>query len=224
MTILRHSFRTVLLLLPCWFGACTTSGGAADLATNGELYVDVPFTTKAPGDRQAFVAPVADARGRQAPPQSNRGFPIVYGNDSVWDRPVPEMVAEVLHRQIAGSKLFAGLDDAPGPATILVLPTIVSFQAGAVQSVSGCSSFADVGLRLQVFGPAGANGARALLLDEVFADRQATEVAMSPINPYRLVGGALRVSIGKALVGIDGSNAGRSQVPLDVAAPPVPVK
>lgn len=218
------SFPRPAALAALVFGAalaagCSTASHVADLARNDELYHDVPFTTKAPGDRPAFVAPLVDARSQEPLPTQSRGFPITYGNDQVWERPVVEMVGEVLQRQLEASQLFPEVTAAAAPTTLVVVPSLVSFLSGAAEAIAGSSSFAEVGLRLQVFGPADGNGKRALLHDAVYGNRQATEAGLSPISPYRLLGRALQVSVGKALAGLDGSNVARSNVPLGVAVP-----
>lgn len=203
-------------------GACATDDQRVDFARNELLYVDVPFQTKAPGDRAVFVAPLVDARKGLNLPQQDRGFPITYGNDQVWERPVPEMVGEVLQRQLQKSGLFTQVTPTASPESLVIAPSLVSFLTGAAESMSGSSSFAEVGLKLQVFGPADAAGKRSVLFEDVFANRQMSEVELKPVSPYRLVGRALQVSVRKALTGLDGSNVGRSHVPLAVAQPEAP--
>lgn len=127
------------------------------------------------------------------------------------------MVGEVLARQFAASGLFPQVLDALKPDALLVKPAIVTFLAGAAESIAGSRSFAEVGVELTVYGPADAAGKRQLLLQTVYANRQASEVGIKPISPYRLLGRALQVSVGKALVGLDGSNVSRSNVPIEVA-------
>lgn len=218
MTSLRPVACAALLAIAL-FPACSTTNDAVDLARNERLYADVPFTTKAPGDRPVFVAPVADARTAQDLPTQERGFPIAYGNDEVWERPVAEMVGEVLQRQFQQSGLFTAVLDAPRPDALVVKPSIVTFLAGAAESIAGSRSFAEVGVELQVFGPADAAGKRQLLLQAVYGNRQASDVSIKPVSPYRLIGRALQVSVGKVLTGLDGSNVSRSQVPIEVALP-----
>jgi hypothetical protein len=190
----------------------------ADFATNEVLYTDVPFATKAPGDRGLFVAPVVDARDLTVLPTNEHGFPIVYGTDDFWERPVREMLAEVLRRQLTDSELFGRVVDQAEPSALLLKPTLVTFTLGATEAMSGRRSFAEVGLRLQVLGPADGSGQRAVVLDQVYGSRQVSELELNPVNPYRLVGRALQQSMTKVLGGLDGSNVGRSNVPLEAAA------
>jgi len=200
-------------------GACATSSQSVDLANNDQLYKDVPFATKAPGDRAVFVAPLVDGRVGKDLPTQERGFPITYGDDQVWERPVPVMVGEVLQRQLQSSGLFTEVAATASPQALVLKPTLVSFLTGAAESMAGSSSFAEVGLRLQVFGPADATGKRAVLFEDLYANRQMTEVALNPVSPYRLIGRALHISVGKALAGLDGSNVSRSNVPIEVVEP-----
>ncbi|MBL9079929.1 MAG: hypothetical protein JNL08_20715 [Planctomycetes bacterium] len=210
----------VLSLSSCLLAAACGSlpNHTADFATNPVLYVDVPFTTQAPGDRDVFVAPIQDARDEAALPQHERGFPIVYGADGFWERPVREMLADVLVRQIADSKLFGRVVDQPAPTTLLIRPTLQNFTTGTREAMAGRRSFAEVSLRLEVLGPARADGGRDVLLDRVYGSRQVSELELNPPSPYRLIGRALQQSMQQLLAGLDGHNLGRSAVPLAVPA------
>lgn len=204
--------------------ACAIPNETADFATNELLYVDVPFATKSPGDREVFVAPVADARDKTVLPTQDRGFPISYGTDDFWERPINEMMADVLHRQIAESQLFAKVVDKPTPQALVIKPTLVAFTTGATEAISGSRSFAEVGLKLQVYGPADAQGTRPALLEQTFGNRQLSALEVSPVSPYRLIGRALQLSMQKLLAGLDGSNVSRSNVPTndDLGIPAAP--
>lgn len=214
--------RVVSLVLVSLVAGCMTPNHTADFATNDLLYADVPFATKAPGDRGLFVAPVVDARDQEVLPVSDRGFPIVYGGDDFWERPVREMLAEVLQRQLADSQLFGHLVDRAEPSSLVMKPTLTMFTLGATEAMSGRRSFAEVALRLEVLGPADADGHRAVVLDQTYGSRQLSELELNPVNPYRLVGRALQQSMVKVLGGLDGSNIGRSDVPLAAAASATP--
>lgn len=216
---MKRSSRTRLpLLLALGLAACQAPNHVADLAHNDALYVDVPFVSKAPGDRTACLLPVADAR-TAALPATDKGFPITYGADDFWDRPVGEMVADVLRRQLAQSRLFAAVAQEARADAVLVQPTLVSFAAGSVEAIMGSSSFADVGLRVVVMGPASADGERPVWHDRVYQSRQTTPAEVNPVHPFRLVGRALQVAMRGALAGLDGSNVGRSGAPV-VGMPP----
>lgn len=211
---MKRSPRTRLpLLLALGLAACQAPNHVADLAHNDALYVDVPFVSRSPGDRVACLLPVADAR-TGALPATDRGFPITYGAEEFWERPVGEMVADVLRRQIEASRLFAAVAPEARPDAVLVQPTLVSFAAGSVEAIMGSSSFADVGLRVVVLGPTGADGERPVWHDRVYQSRQTTPAEVNPVHPFRLVGRALQVAMQKALAGLDGSNVGRSGVPV----------
>ncbi len=215
----------LLLVLP--FGGCQTIDTTSDLAKNQLLYTDVAFQTKVPGDRAVFVAPLKDARTMDGLPTMDRGFPIVYGGEEFWERPATEMIYDVLHRQLASSGLFTSIADQATNETLVVVPQLVSFLVGAIDGAAGTRSFAEVGLRLTVFGAADAQGKRAVLHDATYANRQATDLEMSPVSPYRLVGRALQVSMTKALTGLDGSNVSRSHVPIltdEFAVPAAPAE
>jgi len=214
--------RRVLLLLSLWLAAaCQTPNDSADFASNDALYADVPYVTRSPGDRTVFVAPVVDQRAqrKQPLPTQHRGFPINYANEQVWERPVTVMVAEVLERQLRDSSLFAALDTTPSAQGLVVMPSLQSLHCGEAEAMAGSSAFAELGLRLQIFGPVGADGQRALLLDESFADLRRSETMFEPISPYRLVGPTLQNVMKRMLTTLDGSNVGRSNVPMVMALP-----
>jgi hypothetical protein len=198
--------------------ACASMNRTPDFASNSIFYDDVPFKTKAPGDRAAFVTPVADARSTAGLPAHERGFPITYCGDEFWERPIVEMLGDVLTRQFEDSGLFTAVTDRAAPEALVVRPHLVSWTSGAIEAMSGSSSFAEVAIRIQVFGPAAASGERPLWHDRVYHQRQSSDVALTPVSPYRLVGGVLRSTVAKVLAGLDGSNVGRSHVPFDAGA------
>lgn len=213
--------RAAFLPLLLFAAACKSlSDETADFATNDAFYVDVPFQTKAPGDRAVFVAPIADTRDLSKLPATERGFPITYGADDFWERPIGDMVGDVLVRQLQQSKLFTQVSVQPSADSLVLKPTLVDFVAGATEAISGSRSFAEVGMRLQVLGPADARGERPVLHDQVYRNKQVTPVEVSPVHPLRLVGRALQVTMQKALTGLDGSNVARSHVPVaSIGAP-----
>jgi hypothetical protein len=195
--------------------SCGSSSYVADFAVNEILYADVPFQTKAPGDRPVFVTPVADQRDPSVLPSNDRGFPIAYGGDDFWERPVPEMFGDVLTRQLADCGLFSEVSDRAAADGLVLKPTLTVFTNGTAEAVSGSRSFAEIALRLQVFGPVAADGKRPLVHDQTYSNRQVSQTEVKPVNPYRLLGRALQLTMAKALSGLDGSNVARSHVPAD---------
>jgi uncharacterized lipoprotein YmbA len=200
--------------------ACTSPSHVADFAANDVLYVDVPFVTKAPGDRAVFVAPVADARDGRALPSHEKGFPIQYAGDEFWERPVTEMLGDVLARQLAASALFTAVSPHASADALVLKPSLVTFVGGANEAVSGARTFAEVALKVQVLGPAAADGKRSVLHEKVYGNRQTSALALKPVSPYRLYGPALQQTVAKLLAGLDGSNVARSNVPMDVGDAP----
>lgn len=194
---------------------CSTLEKTPDLAVNPRLYTDVAYESAAPGDVEVFVAPTVDQRDGAALPTHDHGYPIRYGGDDFWQRPVAVMVGEVLHRQLQQSRIFGALVDRAGPDCAVLKPSLVTFTVGAQEGMAGSMTFAEVGLRVVVLGPAGADGARPLWHDQVYANRQRTELQVNPASPYLLVGPALQVAMAGALSGLDGSNVARSDVPVD---------
>lgn len=220
MGVKAHLPRSSLFLaslLGC--ASCMTSSQVADFARNDLFYVDVPFHTKAPGDVPVFVAPLVDARGAAVLPTHDHGFPISYSGDEFWERPVAEMMGDVLVRQLAASQLFPAVVDQPTPQGLVVKPSLVTFVGGSTEAISGSRTFAEVGLRVQVFGPAGSDGKRPVLHEQTYGNRQMSPLELNPVSPYRLFGRAMQATMAKLLAGLDGSNVARSGVPIDVAVP-----
>ncbi|MFN3240950.1 MAG: hypothetical protein ACE37K_05485 [Planctomycetota bacterium] len=208
-----------LVLFAALLSGCGAFDYTADLATNELFYADVPFVTKAPGDVPVFVAPIKDERDGSVLPLHERGFPIQYGTDDFWERPVADMISEVLDRQLERSELFGGFVDQATPETIILKPSLVMFTVGAKEGMAGSLTFAEVGLRIEVLGPAAADGERPLWHDHVYGNRQRTELQVKPVSPYRLIGRALQITMSNAMSGLDGSNVARSNVPVEIVKP-----
>ena len=202
-----------LLISALALSSCGALDYTQDLATNELFYVDVAFTPRSPGDVAVFVAPVDDQRDAAQLPVHERGFPIRYGGDDFWERPVAVMIDEILRRQLSGSGMFATISDGAGSDTVIVRPSLVRFSVGVQEGLSGSMSFAEVGVRLEVLGPVGADGARPAWHDRVYGNRQRTEHQVNPVSPYRLIGRALQITMRDALSGLDGSNVARAGVP-----------
>lgn len=205
-----------LPLLAAAAASCGAFNYTADFSNNELYFVDVEFQTKAPGDRQVFVSPLKDERSATALPLHERGFPIRYGNDDFWERPVADMLTEVLARHLTNSELFPAVTNQPTADCLIMKPTLVSFTVGAKEAMAGSMTFAEVGLRIEVHGPADASGVRPLWHDQVYGNQQVSEFSVNPVSPYRLIGRALQLTMARTLSGLDGSNVGRSQVPVEV--------
>ncbi|MGC6488122.1 MAG: hypothetical protein ACON4Z_10780 [Planctomycetota bacterium] len=208
------SVAAALALTIAALAGCSSVDYSADLATNELLYADVAFVTTAPGDVEVFLAPVQDLRDPSALPLHDGGYPIRYGSDEFWERPVAVMLSEVLQRQLAQSELFAAVVARAQPQTVVVKPSVVTFHVGAQEGMAGAMSFAEVGLRVEVLGPVGPDGARPVWHDQTYGNLQRTEHEVNPVSPYRLIGRALQVTMSGALAGLDGSNVARSDVPV----------
>ncbi|MBL8753011.1 MAG: hypothetical protein JNK15_06875 [Planctomycetes bacterium] len=199
--------------------ACQSTGHVADFAANELFYKDLEWRTKAPGDRAVCVLPVVDTRDAVVLPTAERGLPIRYGSDDFWDRPVPEMLGEVLVRQLQDSALFTKVQDRPSADVLLVKPVLQRLANGAIEEMSGARSFAEIALQIQVLGPAGADGKRVVLHEQTYGNRTLTPNEINPTPSYLVLGRALRATMQKMLVGLDGSNVARSTVPVEVGLP-----
>lgn len=209
-----------LFALLCAFAALAgcKSTPVADLALNPELYAYTDYVCKAPGDRTVFVAPVTDARTdvSVADEVNVGGFPVSYDVDGRWHRPVVEMVDEILRHEIEESEIFDEVVASPAKAQILVVPTLVSFRTGAVEEMSGGRAVAEVSMRIEVHGPADANGNRKLMFEQAFVDRKVTEASFRTASRYVLAGVSLRAVVLRMLQTIDSKNVAREGMPMPV--------
>ena len=221
----KAAFRALALgIVALATASCGSLNYTADFSNNELFFADVPFRTKAPGDRHVFVTPLKDERGGTVLPLHERGFPIRYGNDDFWERPVSVMFTEVLERHLTKSELFPAVTTQATAQDLILKPTLISFTVGSKEAISGSATFAEVGLRVQVLGPADASGERPLWHDCAYGNRQMSEYQVKPVSPYRLIGRALQMTISNTLAGLDGSNVGRSHVPVEVVVMNKPEK
>ena len=211
-------------LFPVLFlAACATHQNVPDLALNERIYVPVEYETRAPGDRAVFVAPTRDERNVANYPASANGFPISYEGDRRWNRPVPEMVDAVLLEELEASELFTEVRATGAPTDLVVQPTLVTFVTGVMEQEYGARSLAEVGIRIEVLGPVGADGKRPVLFDQVYGERQVSNPDRLPPSTYLLTGMCMRTTMQRMLTGLDGSNVGRSTVGPSTA-PAAPAK
>lgn len=209
--ICGHVLAVVLL------AGCQSTRQVPDLAQNQELYRDLGFASKLPGDRPVFVAPVQDARHPEVLPAAQGGFPITYDDEGRWCRSAGDMIDDVLRRELEHSSVFAAIVPQARPDALVLMPSLTDFQSGAVELDMGARTLAEIGIRVQVFGPQNEAGHRELLLDQVYSQRETSTVAMVPASSYRIAGRALQVVMQRLVSGLDASNCSRSNMPL--AAP-----
>lgn len=207
----RRAFLLTLLAVP----ACQ-SAATADLAQNDSIYQATAYATRLPGDRTVFLAPLADER--TAPVDAAAvDYPILYDADQRWERPVVDMVDEVLRREIEDSSVFAAVLAQPAAADVVLVPSLVAFATAAIEQESGGRALAEVGIRVRAYGAPGGDGARTLLLDQIFGDRTVTDIAFRTASRHVLAGTAVRATLLRLLQGLDSKNVGRNGMP--VAAP-----
>lgn len=207
-------FPAVLLLPLAVVAACAAPKQVADFAANDNLCGELAFVSKLPGDRSVFVTPVVDERAPAVLPTGQDGYPILYDADGRWQRSPTEMMDELLRRELAASRIFAKEAASAKEADVVLVPSLVTFATGAMELDSGARALADVAVRVKAFGPVGQDGQRALLLDQVYADRATTEAALAPPSRFPLAGQVVRSSMLRMLQALDGSNVGRDGVPV----------
>jgi hypothetical protein len=221
--MIRHSV-TACAFLAVLAAGCKSPQGGRDLATNTLICPRTHFATSAPGDRAIFILPVRDARDVSALPASNGNCPVIYDSDARWERPVRAMVEQLLREELDGSGLFAAITPKARPADLLLQPTLLRFDSGVVETIEGGRSLAVVSLRLQIFGPEDAPGSRPVWFDRTFGDTQISGVALVPMSTLLLSGHTVQSTMMQAVAALDGSNVGRTGMPLEPVKPePAPV-
>jgi hypothetical protein len=212
------TFALCALLAAC----SSTDHKVADFGANPEIYAGLGYKTKQPGERTVFVGPVVDARRDDVLPAGLGGFPIVYDNESRWERPVPAMLDDVLHSDMLASRLFSSFAPNAKVADIIVMPSLVTFTTGSVELDAGARALSDLGVRVQVYGPI-ADGKRPLLLDQVYGDREMSDASMRTPSRVLLTGRVLRATMQKLMRGLDGANVSRAGLPtVDDGLPATP--
>jgi hypothetical protein len=195
--------------------ACSTPQNEIDLATNRNLYTAPNHRARVPADRSAFVAPVVDARGTAVVEAAAGPYPTRWMPEGYWQRPLPEMLHDCLCDAFEQSGVFAGLEQTPppGPATLIVEPSLVEAMAGQEERVFGRRSLATLGLRIVIHGPAAADGTRPVLLDEQYDQSVGSDVAPQPPIVPKVFGLAVSQAIARILAAIDQGNLARSGMP-----------
>ena len=192
---------------------CQTSN-ALDLGRNTELYSSPGYRSKLPGDRAVFVAPLRDERNAN-PPVEEGPYPIRYMSERVWDRPLVEMVNDILLEELDQSRVFREILSRPTSESLVLMPSLVQMSGGQQEMVEGARSLVVIAIRVQIHGPANADGDRALLLDQIYSDRQGSPISFRPPTIVTLTGVSLRYTMASLVSGLDQSNVASTGVPLE---------
>ena len=119
----------------------------------------------------------------------------------------------VLRSELGESRLFRSVVDRPVDADIIIEPRLETFLTAQMELEQGARSIGEVTIRVRAHGPVDERGRRALLLDEVYGDRQMTPPELRTMPRHFLAGNTLRQSMRRLLAGIDGSNVSRQGMP-----------
>ena len=198
---------------------CTLLGCGApevnDLARNEKLFPPTRFTAKLPADLAAFVTPLVDARKAWVADASSSGYPATAMPEGIWARPMPEMVDEVLRRELGTCGVVKSVLQRAEAGALIVKPSLVTGAAAVQELPQGRRTIAEAGIRIVVLGRDDGNGKRATLHDQVYTQRLVSDVEMRPAPALGLLSRAMRTSLTTALAGLDQSNVARSGVPLE---------
>ncbi len=223
-TGMNHPLTMGSLVLALAVSACSsTDSKLADFALNDLIYKGTTYTSRMPGDRTLFLAPIVDNREQDGLPATQGAYPIVYDDESRWNRTVAEMLDDVLHKDLQQSHVFSSFVDSAANADVVIQPTLITFLTGSMELESGSRALSELGMKLQVLGSIGFDGQRTVLFERLYGERQLTDPAMRPPSRVMLTGRVLTSTMQKLVRSIDGSNVGRSGLPLMVPAVlPVP--
>jgi hypothetical protein len=188
-----------------------------DLAHNETMFPQVSYKAKQPADRVAFVTPLVDGRKTWVADASSdaASYPVKLMPESVWARPLPDMIDEILRRDLASSGVFAAIEAHAEAKGLIVRPTLVTGSAGVQEKPNGRRTIAETAIRIVVLGPDEGNGKRSTLHDRVYQSHLDSKVEMQPVPAVSLYANTLRSVVQQVLAGLDQSNVARSGVPLD---------
>ena len=191
------------------FAACA-SPPRNDLADNDKLYRWTGYRAKLSADRRVCVLPIVDER---KPPvvDATSPYPVTFVSEGHWHRAVPEMIDELVRREVEDSGVFGEVVDEPRPDVCLLRVSIVSFEGGIQEVTTGRRTFATTRLLAIVEGPE-QDGQRPELLREELGQQMQSEVVMTPPSPLLLLGRCTRLDMHTLLSKIDQGNLGRSAV------------
>lgn len=198
--------RRVAVTFAAVLAACA-SQPRMDLRANVQLYQPTGYRAKAPATMAVWVAPMVDER--QVPDDSAK-YPTGYLIDGDWERPMPEMVHDILVDELRSTGVFKEVVDAPAPDVLIVRPTLRSCDGGLQEQPYGRRSLSRVALNIEVQGPE-RDGARPVWLDEPFADQQLSNTGFRPPSPRALLGLSLHLVMARMLATIDASGVGRGE-------------
>lgn len=207
--------RCVALL---FLAACgSTANQGRDLARERDLYTRTGFAAQLPGQLTAFVDSVADERG--ALPDVVEGiYRPQYLGDGVYARPVPHMVRELLLQELEDSHLFKAIVATPEEADVVVQPSLAVFYASIEERVAGRRTRAKSGLKLRVFGPKDATGARPKLFEEAYESTEIQRDGLGFTNSLLSDQGmTLKMAMTRMLRDLDGRRVGREAAAVEAS-------
>lgn len=207
----------VLVALPFFAAGCQTNSTRVDLAINPVLYQSPGYETRVLVDKNAFIAPLIDAREPAAEATGPMSF--VQAPESVWERPMTVMVEEILVDELRKSGIFSQvLINTPSPSTLIVTPYLVSARYGEEELTAKRRAIAEIEIRIVVHGAvASASESRPILFDRTFHEVTATPPAIRAVHSAQILGVSLSKAVRAMLAALDQSNVSRSGVPMDPA-------
>lgn len=202
-----------VLLLLAWsmLPGCRTPP-RNDLEDNRELYRSPRYTAALPADRDVMVLPLADERGPPALEASKVVVSLM--PEGVWSRPLPVMLDAVVRKEITESKVFRSVLPTARHDCLLLKPVLVDGHGAIVEEIHGRYTYAQLAIRIDVFGPSDGQGQRRKIFTETYSHRQVGDRAMRPISPMILTGMCLQRIVSTMLHDIDTQNLARNLAPF----------
>ncbi len=205
-----------VLLVGTSLTSCESRPEVNDLYRNERIYQRPRYVASLPVDRAVFVMPIADDRDQRRPDAVEATYPRKPMPEELWDRPVLQMLDDVIREALVEAKVVARLDDTVPPAaeTLVVAPKLIDLRGFLEEQPTGRCTLATFALRVVVSGPAAADGTREVLLDQSYEQSVGSQVARVPMPVPELIGKIVRETLTRVLTDFDRSNVTRSGLPL----------
>lgn len=187
-----------------FLGGCETAQ-VRDLTRNSGLYQPTGHKVKHRQQRSIWIAPLQD---RRTPPKADPAesmYPVVYTQDSFWDRPPGEMIDEIVREELGSSGIFASVARSRDDADWVLEPSLLAFHGAIEERVLGRRVFAQAGLHLRVWGRPAADGKRPLIREQQYLPQPLSTPARMAFlpDPHAIAGGSLRQAIALMLRDLD---------------------
>jgi len=171
-------------------GGCASAPNPVhDLATNDDMYVDTGYRAAHKQARTAYVKPLLDRRKRLT---DDATYPRTYTRDQFWERPVGEMLDDLVQREIREAGIFREVCDDEASADWVIEPVLLGFNGYVEERPVGRRTIGETTFHLRVLGKPDKNGKREVLRAVKIEAPAESGNRFAVDNPYRLATMAFR--------------------------------